>query len=150
MTSLPRTTARSGSARFPAHRRLLVAGAIGTLALAATLLWLATAVQGDPQRTLRLAALVVGIAGPALFLAIDAMLRRWVDHPVQALAAAAEAIAAGNLEVPVVASGGDEVARLGHAMARMVGDLQRLARALGQSSDETTRLATEILSLIHI
>lgn len=83
----------------------------------------------------RLAALVVQtFAIGVLLLAVTAwLLRRWVSVPLETIAAATRAVAAGELDRPVPAPGPPEVAGLGRDAERMrrriVDELTRTVRA---------------------
>ena len=81
----------------------------------------------------------------ALLLAIHRFLTRRMTDPVRALARAAEAVAAGNFGVDVMhTTTDDEIGRLGRAVAAMVIELRRLARAMALSSEQTNTMSAEI------
>ena len=77
------------------------------------------------QATFVLAALVAGAAGLAL--------GRLVTAPLGALGAAAERVAAGDLEAPIPASGDEAVDRVATALTGVAEDLRRHVAALEQS-----------------
>ncbi|HUF25842.1 MAG TPA: methyl-accepting chemotaxis protein [Gemmatimonadaceae bacterium] len=87
--------------------------------------------------------LFVVVAGTLVILARS--LTNRVSRPAAELAAAAEAVAAGDLTVEVAPSGSDdEIARLTRATRSMIADLRRLARAITGGAGQTSTLATEI------
>src|SRR5687768_10090302 len=70
---------------------------------------------------------------------------RKVSRPATRLAAATEAVAAGDLSIDVPAmSGRGEVARLSHGVRAMVARLRTLAAALRGAAVETSSMAAEI------
>jgi methyl-accepting chemotaxis protein len=76
---------------------------------------------------------------------VSTLLTKRVSIPAAALAATAEAVAAGDLSVQLdIGDADDEVSRLGRATHGMLEELRRLARALGQTSQETSSMAAEI------
>lgn len=80
-----------------------------------------------------------------LLLFIGRFIERRVTGPAAELAIAAEAVAAGDLSVQVSqADSDDEIARLGRAVAAMIGELRRLAVALNESASETASMTAEI------
>ena len=81
----------------------------------------------------------------ATLWSISRFLDRRISAPVTELATIAEAVAAGDLSTPMVASSADdEVGRLSRAMAAMMDDLRRVVSALRDSARETTARAAEI------
>jgi methyl-accepting chemotaxis protein len=88
-------------------------------------------------------ALFVILLGALVY--ISAFISRRVTEPAGILAAAAEAVAAGDLSVRLDASrSDDEIGRLSRAIAAMIRELQRLAGALRESARETDSMAAEI------
>ncbi len=79
-------------------------------------------------------ALVLGFAGIALVLAVSLglwlYLRRSVVRPVTELAAATEAVAAGDLSTRVAVEREDEIGTLGHHFNAMTAELERSYRDL--------------------
>jgi methyl-accepting chemotaxis protein len=76
---------------------------------------------------------------------VSRFLDRRISAPVTELVAVAEAVAAGDLSTPMVAStANDEVGRLSRATAAMVDDLRRIVSAMRESARETTARAAEI------
>lgn len=97
-------------------------------------------------RPLIVAALVaiLGFIVATLWL-MSRFLDRRISAPVTALATVAEAVAAGDLSAPMIASNAnDEVGRLSRATSAMVDDLRRVVSALRDSARETTARAAEI------
>ena len=102
--------------------------------------------------SLRQARPLIAIALVAILAFIVAtlwLMSRFVDRrisaPVTELATVAEAVAAGDLSTPMIASSAnDEVGRLSRATAAMVDDLRRVVSALRDSARETTARAAEI------
>ena len=94
----------------------------------------------------------LAVLGAFLFLvlvgigyAVDRLVNHRIRRPATQLAAIAEAIAAGNLTVDVIAvDSTDEIERLARALSTMVNDLRRLARALTRSADDTSTMSTQI------
>jgi methyl-accepting chemotaxis protein len=76
---------------------------------------------------------------------VSSLLTKRVTIPAAALAATAEAVAAGDLSVQLeIGEADDEVSRLARATHGMLEELRRLARALGETSQETSAMAVEI------
>jgi methyl-accepting chemotaxis protein len=72
-------------------------------------------------------------------------IERRITRPAEALAIAAEAVAAGDLSKQVNDIGGDdEIGRLARAVAAMIDELRRLAGALNESASETGSMTSEI------
>ena len=72
-------------------------------------------------------------------------IQRRITGPAQALAEAAEAVAAGDLSKQVTQTGAnDEIGRLAKAVSAMIEELRRLAGALNQSAGETASMTAEI------
>jgi signal transduction histidine kinase len=89
-------------------------------------------------------------------LAVGWLLAKRVTRPVQRLSRAAAAIAAGDYQTPVEASGKDEIADLGRAFAHMTGEVRRrdeeirgwnkeLQRRVEERTDELKRAQDQIL-----
>ncbi len=76
---------------------------------------------------------------------VDRLVNDRIRRPAMELAAVAEAVAGGDLtvKVPVVRST-DEIERMGRALASMVGELARLARALNTAAGDTATMSGEI------
>ena len=89
------------------------------------------------------AALVVVLL--LLLFAMHRFLTRRITTPLGVLAGAAEAVAAGDFSVQVMhLTTDDEVGRTARAVAAMVLELRRLARAIAGSSRETNAMSSEI------
>jgi methyl-accepting chemotaxis protein len=89
------------------------------------------------------AALLLVLAG--LIFAMHRFLTRRISDPVSQLAAAAEAVAAGDFSVQVRhVSTDDEIGRTARAVAAMVVELRRLAQAIVQSTHETNTMSSDI------
>jgi methyl-accepting chemotaxis protein len=87
--------------------------------------------------------MLVLIIGALFYVA--RFIERRITGPASELAMAAEAVAAGDLSKSVSAiNANDEIGRLAHAVAAMIGELRRLAIALNESSSETTSMTAEI------
>ena len=87
----------------------------------------------DLQRRIRRSALVVGAGGIILAILFSGWAAARVTRPVEQLAVAARAVAAGNWDARVDVSGRDEVAQLAESFNRMTAELlsqrQRLLQA---------------------
>ena len=80
-----------------------------------------------------------------LLFAMHRFLTRRITTPLGILAEAAEAVAAGDFSVQVKhADTDDEVGRTARAVAAMVLELRRLARAIAGSARETNAMSSEI------
>lgn len=89
------------------------------------------------------AALLVVLA--ALLFSMHRFLVRRISAPVGELAAAAEAVAAGDFSVKVRhVSTDDEIGRTARAVAAMIVELRRLAQAIVLSTRETNAMSSEI------
>ena len=155
------TTAAARATSIAFHRKVLIVGAILTVALST--LWAIGAnalldfyVGREPDAALAARAGEVGgrvlwggyvlvvmltIGGMAL---LERLIGRWVTNPARHLSEVAEAVAGGDLTVSVEQQGVDEVRRLSRSTVAMIAELRRLATTLNLSSSDTTRLAEEI------
>jgi methyl-accepting chemotaxis protein len=95
-------------------------------------------------------SLIVGLV-VMLLLAVATLvfagrfIERRITRPAEALATAAEAVAAGDLSKQVSDIGGDdEIGRLARAVSAMIDELRRLAGALNESAAETGSMTSEI------
>ena len=107
------------------------------------------AVLGAPVVRAELAllggAVVVLITILVMLSLVNRSIERRITSPAAALAELAEAVAAGDLSRRIRhAVAEDEIGRLSRAVAAMVGELRRLAGALGSSAQETSAMAAEI------
>jgi signal transduction histidine kinase len=93
-----------------------------------------------PSRSTRVAATVAAalVALTLVLLLCSILLRRWVVQPLGRLAAAAEGIAGGALDVPPVASPAREVHDVGAALSGTASSLER-ALAERDAADEQRR-----------
>jgi methyl-accepting chemotaxis protein len=81
----------------------------------------------------------------ASLYAVGQFIERRITGPADRLAAAADAVAAGDLFTSVDdVESGDEIGRLSAAMATMIDEMRRMARALNRTSSETTSMSAEI------
>ncbi|MDP3773459.1 MAG: methyl-accepting chemotaxis protein [Gemmatimonadales bacterium] len=124
-------TARVGSARWwvvvrqPAERIYESVNAIGKLIL--------------------VVAITLGVLVVFALFGLGAWLNRRVTKPVERLAAAASAVAQGDLAVDLeLTRGTAEVAHLGSSLIGMVGALRRLVGAIRSAADEAAAMAAEI------
>jgi signal transduction histidine kinase len=85
-----------------------------------------------PFRRAATASAAALVGGTLIALVLAGMLTRRVTATLSRVAAAADAIAAGDLETRVDASGNDEVGRVARAVNVMTGNLRRLLRELTQ------------------
>jgi methyl-accepting chemotaxis protein len=74
-------------------------------------------------------AVVIGIVGLLLSIAITVLLLRSITRPLAKLTGAAERIALGDVEVDIEAKSNDDLGRLAHAFRHMVDYLQGMAAA---------------------
>jgi signal transduction histidine kinase len=103
-------------------------------------------------REMRRLALLSGIAGLALALALGTWLARRVSSPVSELAGAATALGAGEFHAPLPSSRVDEVARLArafeemrNALAARLEDLRDANAALHDRNTRLTALQADLL-----
>jgi methyl-accepting chemotaxis protein len=97
------------------------------------------------QVALLAAAFLVLVGLLAALNLVSRSIERRITMPAAALAELAEAVAAGDLSREVRHDGTeDEIGRLTRAVGAMVGELRRLAIALGSSAQETSAMAAEI------
>lgn len=90
-------------------------------------------------------AILVLIIGTLLL--VSRFIERRITGPAGELAAAAEAVADGDLSTSLVPRASqDEIGRLSRALAVMIDELRRLAVALNESATETSNMTTEITS----
>ncbi len=102
--------------------------------------------RSRPASRGRVSALVGG--GAALIFGLNFFgrgIERRITAPAAELAAAAEAVAAGDLSTRVSStSADDEIGRLSRAVAAMIDELRRLVGALNESALETSSMAGDI------
>jgi methyl-accepting chemotaxis protein len=97
------------------------------------------------QLALLAGALLVLVAIVGALTLVSRSIERRITSPAAALAELAEAVAAGDLSRQVAhSSAEDEIGRLARAVAAMVGELRRLATALGSSAQETSAMSAQI------
>lgn len=105
-----------------------------------------------PLAELRKSDLLLGLAGGTVFLlllgslaAVNAFMTRRIALPAAQLAAAAEAVAAGDLSVRLRPStADDEIGRLGRATSAMIGGLRNLTVAIKATASETADMALDL------
>ena len=96
-------------------------------------------------RLLLVAALLLLVVGVAALTSLGAWLNRRVTVPVERMAGAATAVAAGDLSREMsVAEGTSEVLHLGSALGTMLESLRRLVGAIRAAADEAAAMAAEI------
>ena len=96
---------------------------------------------------------LIGIVGGLLLVLVGSLTVVWlfmsrrIERPAAALAAAAEAVAAGDFSVSLsTSSADDEIGRLSRATGTMIEELRRLARAIQSAAGETATMSTQITS----
>ena len=76
---------------------------------------------------------------------VSRFIERRITGPAARLARVAQAVADGDLSKEVPDTGtDDEIGRLTHAIGGMIGELRRLAAALNETTDETSKMTAEI------
>ncbi len=96
-------------------------------------------------RLLLVAALLLLLVGVAALTSLGAWLNRRVTVPVERMAQAATAVAAGDLSREMrVSEGTSEVLHLGAALATMLDSLRRLVGAIRAAADEAAAMAAQI------
>jgi methyl-accepting chemotaxis protein len=89
-------------------------------------------------------ALMVLLVVASLY-SVSRFIERRITGPADRLAAAADAVAAGDLFTRLdELQSGDEIGRLSGAMATMIDEMRRMTRALNRTSSETTNMSAEI------
>jgi methyl-accepting chemotaxis protein len=97
-----------------------------------------------PVTSGRRLAILLGLIGAGLAISFSIVFARRTSRPVQALAAAAERAAAGDLAVTVEPDGADELRTLGHAFNSMVSGLRRLVTDVTDASIEVNSAAAQL------
>jgi two-component system NtrC family sensor kinase len=101
---------------------------------------------------LRRIAAASALAGLALALIVGAAVARWIAHPVEALALAADEVASGRFAAPIPASALREVSKVGRAFNAMrraltarLGELEAANRALADRQHRLAALQAELM-----
>ena len=98
------------------------------------------AVSRTSQWVLGLGALVAVVLG----VAAAALVTRSITVPIEQAVQSTEAIAAGRLNTEIRTEGGDEVAKLQHALGAMQGNLSRIVAHVRQGAESVSTASTEI------
>ena len=95
----------------------------------------------DQTRTLTIGVILLGL----LFAAVSGwLLIRAITRSLAGAVAVANAVAEGDLTVPVEARGGDEIAQLMHALAQMKDNLVRLVRQVRGDAEGVAAASAQI------